>query len=214
MNSIAEATTDHTRTAIVLGASIAGLWTARVLANHFDQVLVLERDRLPEGAVARPGAPQAQQYHILLRRGLQLLHDLFPGLAEELIAAGAVSFDMTQDVKLRSQGRWLPQFVSGQHLISCSRLLLEATMRRRLRQDGRIRFVEGVEVVGLTTNDARTRVTGVEFQRRSAGGAGQEAAEQLGAALIVDALGRRSPTPSAMSHGAFAHRPTSRLTGG
>ena len=37
-------------TALVLGASIAGLWTARVLADHFDQVLVLDRDVLPQGS--------------------------------------------------------------------------------------------------------------------------------------------------------------------
>jgi 2-polyprenyl-6-methoxyphenol hydroxylase-like FAD-dependent oxidoreductase len=189
-----EASIDPARTAIVMGASITGLWTARVLADHFDQVLVLERDRLPEGVAARPGAPQAQQYHILLQRGLQVLHDLFPGMAEELVAAGAVPFDMTQDVKLRSRGKWLPQFVSNQHLLSCSRLLLEATMRRRLRQDGRLRFVEGVEVVGLTSDEQRTRMTGVQVQRRA--GAEPETAVQLNAALIVDALGRRSPTPT------------------
>jgi 2-polyprenyl-6-methoxyphenol hydroxylase-like FAD-dependent oxidoreductase len=198
MNPIANsaADIDPTRTAIVMGASITGLWTARVLADHFDQVLVLERDRLPEGATARPGTPQAQQYHVLLRRGLQLLHELFPGMAEELVAAGAVPFDMTHELKVRFRGAWLPQPVSGQQLISCSRLLLEATLRRRLRQDARIRFVEGVEVVGLTADDQRTRVTGVQVQRRAGAGEGQEAAAQFSAALIVDALGRRSPTPT------------------
>ncbi|MFN3334593.1 MAG: monooxygenase, partial [Caldilinea sp.] len=96
---------DTRSAAIVMGASMAGLWTARVLADHFEQVLVLERDYLPDGAEARPGVPQARQYHILLRRGLQLLNELFPGMEEELITAGAVPFDATWDVKVRTRGR-------------------------------------------------------------------------------------------------------------
>lgn len=183
-------------TAIIMGASMAGLWTARVLADHFDHVVVVERDRLPEGPGTRPGVPQSQQYHILLRRGLQLMHDLFPGMEQELIAAGAVRFDVTGDVKLRSRGKWLTQFASGYQLVSCSRLLLEATMRRRLRQDARIRFVEGVEVIGLETDPARTRVTGVQFKPRSAQGETPAAVETLTGDLIVDALGRRSPSPA------------------
>ncbi len=182
-------------TAVVMGASMAGLWTARVLADHFDQVLVLERDRLPEGAAARPGAPQAQQYHILLRRGLQLMQSLFPGLDQELITAGAVPFDVTHDVKLRTRGKWLTQFASGQQLLSCSRILLEAALRRRLRQDSRIRFIEGVEVTGLETNPQQTTVTGVQYRSRPAPDK-PDATERVAGALIVDALGRRSPTPA------------------
>jgi 2-polyprenyl-6-methoxyphenol hydroxylase-like FAD-dependent oxidoreductase len=183
------------RTAVVMGASMAGLWTARVLADHFDHVLVLERDRLPEGAAPRPGAPQAQQYHILLRRGLELLQKLFPGLDQELMAAGAVPFDMTHDVKLRTRGKWLAQFVSGRQLLSCSRILLEAALRRRLRQDARIRFIEGVEVTGLETNAQQTAVTGVQYRSRTAPDEAA-AAGRVAGALIVDALGRRSPTPA------------------
>lgn len=192
------------RRALVLGASVAWLWTARVLADHFDEVLVLERDRLPEGAAPRAGVPQARQYHVLLLRGLQLLREYFPGLEEELITAGAVPFDITGDVKFRSRGKWLRQFPSGRQLLSCSRLLLEAHMRRRLRQDTRIRFVEGVEATGLIAGNSGTHVSGVRYHARSgannggsAGGAGDaDSATELAGDLIVDALGRRSPTPT------------------
>lgn len=180
-------------TALVLGASIAGLWTARVLADHFDQVLVLDRDVLPQGSDPRPGVPQARQYHILLLRGLQILRELFPGIEEELIAAGAVPFDVTEDVKVRSRGRWLRQYPSGMCLLSLSRPLLEATLRRRLRQNPRIRFVESVEIKGLVADSGAARITGVRFRRR----AGDEAHDEAMAGdLVVDALGRRSPTPN------------------
>jgi 2-polyprenyl-6-methoxyphenol hydroxylase-like FAD-dependent oxidoreductase len=195
------ATQVQPRTAIILGASIAGLWAARVVADHFDRVLVLDRDHLPEGPDPRPGVPQARQYHILLLRGLQLLRQLFPGAEEELIAAGAVPFDVTNDVKLQVRGRWLRQFPSGQCLLSCSRLLLEATLRRHLRQDPRIGFVEGVEVNGLVTDAAAATVMGVRVHRRTVpvttphAAAGLRDGDVLSGDFIIDALGRGSPTP-------------------
>ena len=181
--------------AIVLGASIAGLWTARALIDHFDEVLVFERDHLPDGPEHRPGAPQVRQFHTLLQSGLQQMKQWFPGLEEELIAAGAVPYDIIGDVHLRVRHRWLPRFPSGWILLSCSRLLLESGIRQRLRQNPCIRFVEGVEVVGLETDEARQRVTGVRIRNRRSGSAQSEADPAYTADLVVDALGRRSPTP-------------------
>jgi len=181
--------------AIVMGASIAGLWTARALMDHFEEVLVLERDHLPEGADFRSGAPQARQYHGLLKAGLQQLRSWFPGLEEELISAGAVPYDVTQDVQVRVRGRWYPQFRSDLVLLSCSRLLLESSIRRRLRQNPCIRFVEGVEVVGLQSDDQKRRVTGVQIRNRRGGADREETDPILTADLVVDALGRRSKTP-------------------
>jgi hypothetical protein len=43
--------------AVVIGASMAGLLAARVLADRFDQVTVLDRDDLPDGADSRKGVP-------------------------------------------------------------------------------------------------------------------------------------------------------------
>ena len=75
--------------AVVIGASMAGLLAARVLADHFERVTLLERDQLPRQAEARKGVPQARHVHILLRRGCAILEDLFPGLTDELLRAGA-----------------------------------------------------------------------------------------------------------------------------
>ena len=181
--------------AIVMGASIAGLWTARALIDHFEEVVVLERDHLPEGADFRSGAPQARQYHGLLKAGLQQLQAWFPGLKEELVAAGAVPYDVTQDVHVRVRRRWYPQFPSGLILLSCSRLLLESSIRRRLRQNPCIRFVAGVEVVRLHSDEQKRRVTGVQIRNRRGGADQGEPDPILTADLVVDALGRRSKTP-------------------
>lgn len=57
--------------AIIMGASIAGLWTARALSDHFKEVVIFERDQLPEGPEFRSGAPQVRQFHTLLHSGIQ-----------------------------------------------------------------------------------------------------------------------------------------------
>src|SRR6266508_2616767 len=181
--------------AIVMGASIAGLWTARALIDHFEEVFVLERDHLPEGPEFRSGAPQVRQYHGLLESGLKQLQASFPGLDQELIEAGAVSYDVTNDVHLRIRNRWYPRFPSGNILLSCSRLLLESSIRCRLRQNPCIRFIEGVEVVGLESDTEKRRVIGVRIRNRRSGSEGKEDNPVLTADLVVDALGRRSQTP-------------------
>ncbi|HKY55188.1 MAG TPA: FAD-dependent monooxygenase [Anaerolineales bacterium] len=180
---------------IILGASIAGLWTARALADHFEEVLVLERDHLPVSAEFRPGAPQARQFHTLLLAGLQHMQAWFPGLDEEMISAGAVPFDLIGDIRVRIGNHWLPQFPYGQKLLSCSRLLLESSIRRRLRQNPRVHIMEGAEVIGLQGDDDNRRVTGVRSRPYRGGSDNPEVVTVHMADLVVDAMGRRSQTP-------------------
>ena len=76
--------------AVVLGASMGGLLAARVLADFFGTVTVFERDELSNDPVNRRGVPQGRHVHALLPRGAQVLDELFPGLLNELVAAGAL----------------------------------------------------------------------------------------------------------------------------
>src|SRR6266540_1171107 len=69
--------------AVVLGASMAGLLAARVLADSYAQVTVIDRDELPETPMHRRGVPQGRHVHALLARGRQALEELFPGLTAE-----------------------------------------------------------------------------------------------------------------------------------
>src|SRR5690349_11939465 len=48
-------------TAIVLGGSVAGMLAARVLAEHAESVLIIERDIMTEGVGGRHGVPQSSQ---------------------------------------------------------------------------------------------------------------------------------------------------------
>ncbi|MGB0389167.1 MAG: FAD-dependent oxidoreductase [Ardenticatenaceae bacterium] len=196
------------RTAIVMGGSMAGLWTARVLADHFDEVTIVERDQLPSEPTHRPGVPQARQYHILLRRGRQIMQDLFPDLDKQLCAAGAIEADLAKDVKVNLRGHWLKQFASGHLLLSCSRVLLETAIRQRLASHPRVQFIEGAEVTGLRPQGSTLRrqgegltqaVTGINVRWRD-GSRGQKGdQETLLADFVVDATGRNSRTPKWLS---------------
>jgi flavin-dependent dehydrogenase len=68
--------------AVVLGASMAGLLAARVLPDHFGEVVLLERDALLDGPRPRKGTPHVVHPHGLLARWLHVLEDLFPGFSK------------------------------------------------------------------------------------------------------------------------------------
>ena len=79
--------------AVVLGASMGGLLAARVLADFYRTVTVIDRDELPDDPVNRRGVPQGRHVHALLARGAQIIDDFFPGILDELAAAGAPVLD-------------------------------------------------------------------------------------------------------------------------
>jgi flavin-dependent dehydrogenase len=56
--------------AVVLGGSMAGLLAARVLADHYDRVIVVDRDPLPGTSRPRPGVPHGWHVAGLHPRGM------------------------------------------------------------------------------------------------------------------------------------------------
>jgi 2-polyprenyl-6-methoxyphenol hydroxylase-like FAD-dependent oxidoreductase len=85
--------------AVVIGGSLAGLLSARVLSDHFVKVTLVERDRLPQSAEPRKGVPQGRHVHVLLIMGEQILSQLFPDLLPALMEAGATRVDMGEDLR-------------------------------------------------------------------------------------------------------------------
>ena len=131
------------QSAIVIGGSMAGLWAARVLANRFGSVQIVERDVLPEGAEHRPGVPQSHQVHVLLMRGAEIMGEFFPGIIDDLVEQGAVRFDLTGESRTKMSGHWIDPFDSGMMGLGVSRVLLESTLRRHLQRHDRVTFVDG-----------------------------------------------------------------------
>ncbi len=134
--------------AIVIGSGMAGLLAGRVLANHFEQVTIIERDAFPDMPEPRPGMPQSRHLHVLLMRGQLILEELFPGLRDQLLKAGAVALDPSGDVELFGAFGWLPRYESNLMQLSMSRDLLDWTIRNRLKEISNVQFLPGT--TGMT----------------------------------------------------------------
>jgi len=87
------------RRAIVVGAGMGGLAAAQALARHFERVVVLEGDVLPDDVTDRAGVPQGKHVHLLLAGGLRALAELFPGFEDDLARAGAVPMRVGLDIR-------------------------------------------------------------------------------------------------------------------
>ena len=173
---------------MVVGAGVSGLLSARVLSGRFDRVTLVERDALPEEAVARKGVPQGRHLHSLAARGSRILEDLFPGFDAELAAAGCPILDQASDaVTVLAAGR-LPRFRSGITMRAASRALVERRIRARLERDSKVSFLPGREAVGLLPSPGGVR--GIRTRPRVDG-----STEEVLADLVVDASGAGSRTP-------------------
>jgi len=171
--------------ALVLGASMAGLCAARVLAERFDAVGVLERDPLPQALLPRRGTPQVRHAHALLVAGAERLEGWFPGLAAELRADGALPLDRSRQIHWYQAGglRRAPR-PGGEDLGAlCSRLLLEHHVRRRVSALPSVTLRQGV-AEGLLPAASGRAVCGVRL----------ETGEEIPADLVVDATGRSACT--------------------
>jgi 2-polyprenyl-6-methoxyphenol hydroxylase-like FAD-dependent oxidoreductase len=184
--------TETGRTAVVIGASVGGLLAARALADHYEQVTLLERDTFPAAPAHRKGTPQSRHAHAVLVRGLEIMESYFPGLIATLVAQGADYGDVSQNARWFHEGGYHQPALSGHNAINVGRPLLEATLRARLLEFPNVQIVEGCDVLGLLTTPDQARVNGLRLLRRRAG----SAEESLAADLVVDASGRGSRSPA------------------
>ncbi len=184
--------TERHEHAVVLGASMAGLLAARVLADSYDRVTVVERDRLPVRAQQRRGVPQGRHVHGLLPSGSHVVGELFPGLLDEMVEAGGTKLDDYTRAHLQLDGvHRLSPNVAIEPMYQPSRPFLETGVRSRVRRLSNVEFRDGCDVVGLATDAASGRVTGARVVNH-----GGRLAEVLAADLVVDATGRGSRAPA------------------
>ena len=190
--------------AVVLGAGMAGLLSARVLSDFYESVTVLERDQLPDQPRQRKGVPQGRHLHQFLTRGTQVLGELFPGILDELVDAGAVTNDPSRTYT--RVGRYelccTGTLADPQALLyyQASRPFMELHVCRRVAALGNVTLLDGHEVVDLvTTADA---VTGVRATNCDTG-----VATILDADLVIDATGRASRTPDFLQRNGFGSPP-------
>jgi hypothetical protein len=80
--------------AVVVGASVAGLIAARVLAEHFDEVTAIEQDELSSLPVIHKSVPQGHHLHAMLAGGIKVMSSLYPDFTEELVRRGTTKVTM------------------------------------------------------------------------------------------------------------------------
>jgi 2-polyprenyl-6-methoxyphenol hydroxylase-like FAD-dependent oxidoreductase len=171
--------------AVVIGASMGGLLAARVLADAFGRVTIIERDSLSDTAASRRGVPQGRHAHGLLTAGAHVLAELFPGLLDEFVASGVTVVHEPSELYFAPGGHKFcqhGQFSEPSPSYQPSRPYLEWRIRTRLREMPNVEVIDRCKVVDLAS--AADRVTGVVVQRAG------EAEQALQADLVLDATGR------------------------
>jgi 2-polyprenyl-6-methoxyphenol hydroxylase-like FAD-dependent oxidoreductase len=186
--------------AIVIGASIGGLCAARVLADFCDRVTVFERDDLPDGPANRAAVPQGRHVHLLMARGAQEFDTHFPGLLDDMVAAGVPILENRPDcIHFGAAGHVLGTHHRLQDEFTAyvpSRPQLEWQIRRR------VMAIDNVDIVHTAVSEprydaARQRVTGVLLNTGDA----------VEADLVVDAAGRGTRLPVWLAQWGFERPP-------
>lgn len=176
--------------AVVLGGSIAGTLTARVLSEFYHEVVVVDRDQILGVSEPRRGAPHSGHAHGLHARGILNLQELFPNLLSDMRDMGVPVGDL-------GEMRWYFNALkirparTGLLSITAPRPVLEQYLRERVANLPNVTYRERTDFLGFDSTADHRRVTGVQLR-----GLAQDSAEyHLQADLVVDAMGRGSRTP-------------------
>ncbi|MCZ8379321.1 oxidoreductase [Mycobacterium sp. CPCC 205372] len=177
-----------TKHAIVIGGSIAGLCAARVLSDFYEHVTIFERDELPDGPANRAAVPQGRHVHLLMARGAAEFESHFPGLLDDMVAAGVPILENRPDcIHFGAAGHVLGTQHTLQDEFTAyvpSRPQLEWQIRRRVNAIPNVEIIRRL-VSEPTFDAAAQRVTGVVL----------DDGEAVAADLVVDATGRGTRLP-------------------
>lgn len=181
--------------AVVIGGSITGLMTARVLADHFGRVTVIERDSIPEGTALHKSVPQGHHLHALLLGGERVMSSLYPGFTQKLCELGAVRWRPGMEgAFIRPDGK-IYSFALGSvreprdlgwDAFNQSRGLLEHCVRH---------FTQAHPGIAVETESTAQALVHENGRVRGVRNGKPEGQQLLEADLVVDASGRGSRTP-------------------
>jgi 2-polyprenyl-6-methoxyphenol hydroxylase-like FAD-dependent oxidoreductase len=180
---------------LVIGAGMAGLWTALALAPTGREVVLLERDPPPpEGGPdaafdswTRRGVGHLRHSHAFLARLRLIIRDEHPQLLEDLLAAGCRDLGFEGGLTDIHKRNYTPEPVDKDLAVLTSRrTTLELIMRRYVEQQPNVTIRSGAFVKELlVTPGAVPAVTGVVVEDA-------QGRHELTADLVADAAGRTS----------------------
>lgn len=218
--------------AVVIGGSMAGLLAARVLADYFETVTVLERDSLTSDPDPRRGVPHGGHVHVLLEAGRSIMKDLFPVFPEAFLSRGGLQA-ATRDFQFFQAGGYLTPPAERLDFYSASRPFLEQIVRELLLERPSIEVRTDCQVFEYLVADDSTGEAGTVSGIRYRNGATNEGAdgevdggadggvdggvdgevdggtdeETMEADLVVDATGRTSKTPDWLERNGYTPPP-------
>ncbi len=180
---------------LVVGAGMAGLWTALALAPTGRQIILLERDPPPpDGGTdeafeswARRGVGHLRHSHAFLARLRILIRDQHPQLLADLLAAGCRDLGFEGGLTEIHKRTYTPAPVDRDLAVMTSRrTTLELILRRYVAAQPNVTIRSNVFVKELRISPGATPVvTGVVIEDATG-------RQELAADLVVDAAGRGS----------------------
>ncbi len=176
-------------TAVVLGAGIAGLASARVLSNHFETVYLVDKDALGDASNSRKSVPQGAHIHLLWSGGMNILKHWFPDLGKELEQTGSTKFDTSAQMRWYHQGVWKLRHRSELEVYAQSRPFLERALLDRVEALPGITVLPRHQLKSLMLNDQQDTLEGIELESL-------DSSELLSieTGLVIDATGRSAAT--------------------
>ncbi len=181
---------------VVAGGGMCGMAAAMMLADDGHEVTVVERDAAPpppdpEGAFVgwdRRSVAQFGLAHWLHARGTSILREQLPDVYRGLVDHGGFQFNLATYLLGMMPHAEITADDDRFDLVTARRSTIEWSMAVAAAAHPGVTVRRGEAIAGLladTVDGRPPHVTGIRLQ----------SGEELGGDLVVDATGRRSPTP-------------------
>lgn len=143
-------------TCVIIGASVASSLSAYALAPFFKRIVILEQSN--ELGVQRKQLQQGNQFHIFLKEGQNVLHELIPGIEKDFQQKSCPTVSFPSEFEWTIDGKAL---ASDQghicDLFLMDRIDLEKIMADRLKDHPNIELCLGSQVLDIDFIDHKAK---------------------------------------------------------